>query len=821
MPQPPTSPPGKAGKKQAPDYKGPKARALMQDCIAAVRKDSARLDRDKADWLNILMYHGGPDNHWVTWDQTDNVWRRIPDDDSDYGLPAEVPRAASNYFRRKIDGIASILNGATPAQEWRPAKDDDEARATAEVVDDALPVLRDEADYDAARNLINLMVTLTDKVAYEVYYDNDEKYGTELIQALSCPACKWRGMPQEVEEAGDTCPQCGAPGDSLEPLLNPRTGEPQGVHYPKGKMCGKVIPSFEFSLPPNARECHEQKVPYILTHTWMAREDAIKEWPKARAIIRNAKSEVSSQATNSQYANAVRNISSPHAAERGVMPLTIDALTVFRLVHDPIEDEANDVYYPEGFDGVMVDGQIIEGGPLPLKDDKGSPMKPIVLRQYVASPGSPFGIPPADDLGVLQRQHNLLETLLLLILLHEASPRTYIPLTVTLEDDITGMPGQTIRYRSNMPGDKPHTDPGVNPPEGLYKALEMNLKAFDDLSGLNAVLEGQHPEGVETFSEVQRLEESGMKTFKAPIDSLIDFEKRLAYLLLQWARQSMWTSRLVRSVGENGGWELKEFSQADLHGSVDVYVNPSSAWPKSQLLQHMRLQEVVKMGAIDVRDPETAEQILSDYDLAHFRPSMDVDKKQIARELDRWKVAQSPEEIKPPNPFVNVALHLTKKANWLKTEEAEAIEQTNPPVWQAMVAHVQQLQQQFAQMQAAQQPAGGKDGKAAAPKPPDKPKISIGLRGDLSDPMAREVLAGAAEAEGIHVENTPPPADPNAPKKADGTVLDAHLKAGALRPALKHPDTLEHHLSAGNLRPAPPAPPAGPNGGPPAGAPPA
>jgi len=809
------------------NYSGPKAKQLAQDCIAAVRTDAARLDRDKADWLNILGFHGGVDNWWVTWDQVDNLWRRIPDDDSEYGLPAEVPRQASNLFKRKIDGIAAILNQSEPAQEWRPATDDDAARATADIIDDVLPVLRDECGYDQGdRELINLHVTLTDKVGYEVYFDTDEKYGTELIQGLSCPSCDWQGMPMEVDDAGgpamddqDThgaCPQCGAPGESLEPLLNPLTGEPRGVHYPKGKICGRVIPSFEISLPPSARECRVKKVPYLVTHTWMAREDAIRMYPKKAAVIRQARAESSAGNTSSQYASAVRNISSPHAAARGVMPQTKDAIVVWRIVHDPINDELEGYNFPDGLDIVLIDNEVIDSGPLPLVDDQGQPIKPIALRQYVAAPGSPFGIPPADDLGVLQRQRNLLETLLILILINLGSPTTWVPSTVTIEDEIDRNPGAINRYRSHgMSGEKPFTEPGVNPPEGLYKALEMNTQMFDTISGLNAILEGQHQEGVNTLGEVQRLQERGMATFLTPLTHLIQFENELAYLLLQTARQSLWTTRLIRAVGENGQWEIKQFSGADLHGSVDVYVNPTSAWPKSDLLQHLRLKDAIEMQVVDPHDPEIQEKVLSDYALTHLKPSLDEDRKQIARELERWKQAQSPQEIEPPGPFINEQFHVVRKSNFMKTEEAEAIKLRSPEVWQAMAQHISQLQQSIA---AKQQAADGK----AGGKGQDEPKAAFSFKGeDLADPIVRQAFIALMAKDGLldphsaAAEAPAPVKDTGKDTGPDGTVLDHHIHAGHLIPAGGPKSSpLDAHLAAGHLRPAPPAPP--PQPGPPA-----
>lgn len=806
------------------DYEGPKAKQLAEACIAAIRSDQARLDRDKADWLNILGFHGGVDNWWVTWDQVDNLWRRIPDDDSEYGLPAEVPRQASNLYRRKLEGIAAILNQSEPAQEWRPSRDDDASRATADIIDDVLPVLRDECGYDQGdRQLINLHVCLTDKIGYEIYFDNDEKYGTEMIQGLSCPQCGWKGMPMELEHADDeesaACPQCGAPASELEPMINPLTAEPMGVHYPKGKICGRVIPSFEISLPPSARECRTRKVPFLVTHTWMAREDAMRMYPQKARQIRAAKAEMAAANSSAQYASAVRNISSPHAAARGVMPQTHDALVVWRIVHDPIEDEQEGYSFPEGLDVVMIGGDVIDAGPLPLKDDQGQPIKPIALRQYVAAPGSPFGIPPADDLGVLQRQRNLLETLLILILINLGSPTTWVPSTVTIEDEIDRNPGAINRYRSHgMTGEKPFTEPGVNPPEGLYKALEMNEKSFDTISGLNAVLEGEHQEGVNTLGEVQRLQERGMATFRTPLDNLIQFENEVSYLLLQTARQSLWTTRLIRAVGDNGQWEIKQFSGADLHGSVDVYVNPTSAWPKSDLLQHLRLQDAVNLHVINPMDPEIQEKILSDYALSHLKPSLDEDRKQIARKLDRWKQAQQPQEIEPPEPFINQQFHLVRLSNFMKTEEAEGIKLQRPQVWQAMVQHIQQLQQAVAAAQAQQAAAASgktKPDGAASGGADKEPSAGYSFKGeDLQDPLVRQVFIATMAKEGLIDPHSaaaqapaPPPADAGKDAGPDGSVLEHHLAAGHLRPAGPKKSPLEDHLAAGHLRPAPVAPP--------------
>ena len=158
-----------------------------------------------------------------------------------------------------------------------------------------------------------------------------------------------------------------------------------------------------------------------------------------------------------------------------------------------------------------------------VKDDEGRYVKSILIRTFAQAPGSPFNKPPADDMVPLQYWRNLMESLVALSLLHEAAPRTFIPASVTLEDDITGMPGQQIRFRAHVPGERPFTEPGIGANQSLFHYLELIDQKFEELSGMNAVLMGNRPQGDPTLGEVQILQERGMSAFKTPLDNLVEF----------------------------------------------------------------------------------------------------------------------------------------------------------------------------------------------------------------------------------------------------------------------------------------------------------
>lgn len=757
---------------------------LVQRCVDDAKGNQARLDRDRADWQNLLFYRGGKENHWSVWDQSTSSYVPRGTDPEQGGVPEWMPRACHNVLAVKIDGIVSILDQAEPAKLWYPSTDDDSDRATAEVAEDVDPVLLAEIDYDSLRPELHKLITLTNGAALVLHYDTDEKHGMQGIPILRCPTCGVETSPMELEDAGDVCPPdldtdgnvleegCGTPADQFEQVID-QQGTPSEVMYPKGKICGTVVPSFEYSLPSSARSADARRVPWVLTHSGMSRAEVIGRWKdKGEALTEKQGSAGKNGGLQRSYARAMRSLSSPLRARAGGQggTGTNDETVVYILHHDPIDEK--DYYFPDGLLAAVCDGVLLESGPLPTTDDEDRPIKNVLIRSYDTSPGTPYGKPPADDLVPLQQTRNLVDSLLQLILMHEAAPTTYIPLSVTLENPRTGRPGEDVYFRSTVPGEVPHVAQGVSPPEGLYKYLELIDAKFEEISKLNAVLGGVRPEGDPTLGEVQRLEENGLRAFNAPLQQLIRFECDLSRLLMFIAKRSAWSDRFRQVRGENGQWEISQFNAADLGGKVDVQIEKQSAWPKSPLSRLLRLGKAFEWGVLPppAQDPELQVKLLSELDLLTMKPSMDLDRKQVARELDRWKAAHGPAEIAPPDPVTqNIPLHLHFKQQFLKTEEFEELVKANPPLAMAMVGHVQQLQMLIAQAQAAQ-------AAAANPAPPDA--------------------------------RTPA-------EKGDGSAVEAAVQAGAIRPAGGEPqaDPLGDAISQGVLTPADamPQPPAGPS----------
>lgn len=770
--------------------------ALLKRCQQDARNNPARQARDRADLLNLKINRGGKDNHWLVWDSTSSSYVTRPES-GEAGLPPWFFRATSNFFANKIDGISSILNQSQPAKNWYATRDDDKSRAAADVAELADPVLLDEIDYPhGLRPRLNKLVSLTNLAAVVLTYDTDPKWGMEGLQVLQCqsPACQQFVEPKDAPNEEDMCPDCGGPLDlAFFPPGHPQVGMPIEAEYPKGKLSAELLSSFEVSLPRSAAHAHEDYVPWLASHQRWATEDALSRWPKLKKKFDSKSASGGAKGVDQAYADQMRNMSSPVAGTTSVAGTAQGTgPVIWRLWHDPIDDD--EFYFPQGVFLTALEGDEdpLEFDKLPFTDDDDRPFKNVMVRQFAPSPGSAFGKPPGDDMAPLQEQLNLAQALAFLILMHHSSPRTFIPTTVTMLTQMSGVPGKDVPYRSMVPGDKPHTEPGVGFPEGLKWFLEFLITTFDTISKLNAVLMGTKPQGDHTLGEVEILQERGFAAFQEPLEQLVSFERRLSMKLLWMTRQCGWSERYSRLVGENGQWKLQAFTGADLEGHVTLDIDLATAWPKSSMLTNLRVAKAFELGILNPMDPEVAEEYLRLNDLLDFKESTDADRDQVARQLDTWKQATDPAQIEQPELWWRLDYHLYRKTQFLKTEEFEQARVERPEVAQAMVAHVLQLQMLSAPP-------------AADPNADPNAEPAKGAGG---------ALEGAVKSGALRPKGGP----------GAGGALHAAVGSGAIRPGgtgaavqahqqQKKGPHIQDLIKAGAIRPAAGKPPARPAGG--------
>lgn len=766
--------------------------ALLQRCQQDARNNPARQARDRADLQNLRMNRGGEENQWIVWDSNSNNYVPRPQA-GEGGLPPWFFRATTPLLANKIDGITAILNQSQPAKNWYATRDDDRSRAASDVAELADPVLLEEVDYPhGLRPRLNKLVSLTNLAAVVITYDTDPKWGEDQIPILQCADCQEYVEPMEAPDPADPCPHCGSP--NLDFAVDPRdpyNPGPLTMPYPKGKMSAELLSSFEVSLPRAAAHAHEDYIPWVLSHQRWSTEDAISRWPKLKEVLGTNKNGANSAKANEQaYADQMRYLSAPVQANQvGVTAQNVGPV-IWRLWHDPIDDD--EFYFPDGVfltvlegEDIILDEQDEESGEyrcqLAFKDDHDRPFKNVLIRQFDAAPGTPWGKPPADDLVPLQKQLNLAQALAFLILMHHASPRTFIPSTVTLHDKLTGMPGKDIGFRALVPGDKPITEPGIGFPEALKWFIEFIVQTFETVSKLNSVLMGERPKGDPTLGEVEILQERGFAAFQAPLEQLVAFERRLSLKMLWIARQCAWSERFGRIVGENGAWKQEAFTGAQLEGHVTLDIDLQTAWPKSPMLTNLRVAKAFELGILNPQDPEVAEEYLRMNDLLDFKESMDADRDHVARQLDAWKAAADPMQIEPPQTWWRLDYHLYRKTQFMKTEEFEQMRVDRPEVAAAIEMHVSQLQLMLNPPMPAEpgEPAKGENGALDG-------AMQAGAISPARGPGAKGTLDSAVKGGAVRPAGTGEAQRKHESQKSGGAVGRA-LKSGAIRPAGGNP----------------------------------
>ena len=378
----------------------------------------------------------------------------------------------------------------------------------------------------------------------------------------------------------------------------------------------------------------------------------------------------------------------------------------------------------------------MEAGPLPVVDrHTGCHHKSILIRKYRPVGGTAFSKPPADDLVPIQVQRNLLETLWFMCLMHHSAPMVFLPAGVTLEDELTGIPGGVYRFRAHDPAQKPFVQQGFSPPEALLKGLQQLDQDGEAVSGLNSVLTGGRPEGDPTLGEVQILQERGMAAFRVPLEEYVDFRTQQAQLLLMLARESAWSPRFRKAMGENGQWQVDTFSAVELAGAVDITIDPLSrvaeiAAHAADAAGESRGNGRAATGAGPGSGAASPDELVA-------RGLQEVARITTACRLRaNWiagKRRSSPLEILPPvMQAITPAIHLHFKKEFLKTEEAEQLAAANPPVWQAMVQHIAQLEQAMAPPMPPPPGPGQKGG-----PPPDGSAIDKAVQGGQMQPAGK------------------------------------------------------------------------------------
>lgn len=192
---------------------------------------------------------------------------------------------------------------------------------------------------------------------------------------------------------------------------------------------------------------------------------------------------------------------------------------------------------------------------------------------------------------------------------------------------MTNQIGLLIEYRPGM--EKPQPMPMAQLPQYVFEEQAQILVDMEDISGQHQVSKGSTPPGVTAATAIGFLQEKD-DSFLAPTYGSIEhgFEK-IGRHTLSLAQQFWTMARTVKTVGEDGVFDITQFASSDLVAGTDIRVSPGSALPTSKAAKQALITDWMTQGFIA---PEDGLALLDVGGAQKIVDILQVDKRQAMRE---------------------------------------------------------------------------------------------------------------------------------------------------------------------------------------------
>ena len=596
-------------------------------------------------WWRILLYLLG--RQWIYYDVTRGQW-------ADKRMAKWIPRPVTNKILETLDAYASVFQSVQLVTRARPNGTAPENVTTAETADKLEPAVRDEHDMELMQQESDFWFVATGNVFWHVWWNKGGGVGNQLIPFERCQACQQVSGPDEIEDANNTCPTCGA--QTFAPALDP-TGAPIGMNAGPGCGVTDILSPFEVAVPPGYGAFKD--VSHLFRCRWRTKQyceaaygDLVKNFRFDKMPTERSLQLLRALATTADAGSAPLSY-----ATSGTVSTLGEGTAEYELWLKPNRD------YPDGlFLRVLGDAQptIIhktdEGlpGPLPYKDIKGNPIWPWVHMGYEHMGGRIWARSPLETLLPKQDQINQLDSLVQLIIQRTANPVWLEPKGSEVKK-FTGEPGLVVKYNPLIAAGnaKPERIPGENIPATLMALRQSYIQDFENLAGTSDVLKGQRPPNIEAFSALQLLVERSQSRFAPALAERGRAYRAWYRIALELERIYGPKERVFSVLGPNQSWTVQQFKKADLMGAIDVLIEDGSQTPKTSLGKRAGIEQLNQLGFLDRNDAEQRYNVLKSFGELELLPSLDNHVKSALQEQDafeRWATSPASAMIPTPTP---------------------------------------------------------------------------------------------------------------------------------------------------------------------------
>lgn len=343
-----------------------------------------------------------------------------------------------------------------------------------------------------------------------------------------------------------------------------------------GDIAWAALSPFNILVPDLIEECIQSQ-PFVLC-----------VYSKPIEWIELAYADVIPEGVNISSAGDVEDLLSP--MKMGITPNTNARPPSALIIEAWIKPGATKLL-PQGGFVTIVNNQIIQAGLKGIPYPHGE--YPFAKIDHVPT-GRFYTESVITDLIPLQIEYNRTQSQII-----EAKNRTSKPQMLYDEGSVTPQkittePGLWVPVRPNAT--RPQPIPVQELPSYVVQFNERQQMNFEDISGQHEATRGQAPGGVSAATAIAYLQERDDSYLSTTIRSIESAVQTVARQSLTLAAAYWDVPRLVKSTGEDGGYEAALFKGSDVARGTDLRVEAGSALPSSKSARMANVMDFMKFG---------------------------------------------------------------------------------------------------------------------------------------------------------------------------------------------------------------------------------
>lgn len=260
---------------------------------------------------------------------------------------------------------------------------------------------------------------------------------------------------------------------------------------------------------------------------------------------------------------------------------------------------------------------------------------PFVKFPGLRIPGSVYDMSVVEQAIPLQKELNRTLSQIVEFKNMTVKPQWIAPIG-SLRERRTDEPGAIYQYNP-VAGLKPEPMQIESLPTWVFNHLEEINGRLNDLFGRTEVTEGAVPPNVEAGVAIDLLQEMATDRIAPQIRLMEMALARAGQLMLALAKEYYIEPRMLKIVGSAGSTQVKQFTNADIDGQINVQVEAGSGLPRTRAGRQARIEFLINNQIIN---PSQAYQFMDSGDLAGLAEQFSQDEDQAYRENEKLDVGE-------------------------------------------------------------------------------------------------------------------------------------------------------------------------------------